>query len=615
MATRTTRMRPLDNNKPLDIIRIVDDLDAKSNDEGGLGGRELEQTIEALDKKKDEDKARKQQSTDIPIPTVAIVGSYMRDYMPSFQEPSTYIRGRGALGYLDEKFIEYDLDAADKAWLEANINKGQNRLPPRRFEMLLWRLELANAAATERTLSAAGASSTERNSAAAVAAVDHMPKLEAIQAVQAAHPVRDVTAHAVYSYWRSKRMATKKPLLRRLQAPTSASDSNPMLVFRPREKIHRPQTRRRRENNEDSVDKLKAIRANLAATRDMCEAITRREQRKLNLLFNEIDEQQLHLKLRHEPSSTTDAVMAEYMAAAKAKPPHRPIGFEGGPSAALRVPATATSFNAAAELRRLQKKRKRDTRRPDAMAIQQLGPPPLPQDPDMLFAALPDASRLPQGEILLPAGVDKRRVRARIGRGGRLMFDRADALTLEPLYEPATETPNGNNNNSNGGDGNEKIPKRPTDVVKPLWKLPNPYAPAKGGNQGGNQGGANQGGKTANERGGSAEQSAAAGAVEATQSHAAVKPIGTVSAAKAADALGRAAALQGATAARQTPQQAQMRLRDAHVSSLPVNVRAARDAIGSLLTKSGSQIRPNALPALTSQQQHAASGKPQCAVS
>ena len=52
------------------------------------------------------------------------------------------------------------------------------------------------------------------------------------------------------------------------------------------------------------------------------------------------------------------------------------------------------------------------------MAIQQLGPPPLPQDPDMLFAALPDPARLPVGEIILPASVDKRRVRARIGRGG-----------------------------------------------------------------------------------------------------------------------------------------------------------------------------------------------------
>ena len=54
MATRTTRVRQLDNNKPLEILRVVDELDANNNDEGGLGGRELEQSIEALDKQRDE---------------------------------------------------------------------------------------------------------------------------------------------------------------------------------------------------------------------------------------------------------------------------------------------------------------------------------------------------------------------------------------------------------------------------------------------------------------------------------------------------------------------------------------------------------------------------------
>ena len=59
-----------------------------------------------------------------------------------------------------------------------------------------------------------------------------MPRAEALAAIQATHPIREVTALAVYNYWRVRRLATKKPLLRRLQAPTSASDSNPMLVFR-----------------------------------------------------------------------------------------------------------------------------------------------------------------------------------------------------------------------------------------------------------------------------------------------------------------------------------------------------------------------------------------------
>jgi hypothetical protein len=36
----------------------------------------------------------------------------------------------------------------------------------------------------------------------------------------------------VLAYWRKKRAARGKPLLRRLQAPTSSSDTNPFNVFR-----------------------------------------------------------------------------------------------------------------------------------------------------------------------------------------------------------------------------------------------------------------------------------------------------------------------------------------------------------------------------------------------
>ncbi len=62
----------------------------------------------------------------------------------------------GGVGYLDERFVEYDLDSEDERWLDG-FNQGQDRLPPRRLEGLLWRLELANAEATDRALSGAGA--------------------------------------------------------------------------------------------------------------------------------------------------------------------------------------------------------------------------------------------------------------------------------------------------------------------------------------------------------------------------------------------------------------------------------------------------------------------------
>ena len=61
----------------------------------------------------------------------------------------------GGFGHKDENFVEYDLDENDREWLE-NFNKGQDRLPPRRFELLIWRLELINAEANERHSTAAG---------------------------------------------------------------------------------------------------------------------------------------------------------------------------------------------------------------------------------------------------------------------------------------------------------------------------------------------------------------------------------------------------------------------------------------------------------------------------
>lgn len=43
---------------------------------------------------------------------------------------------------------------------------------------------------------------------------------------------RDVLLEEVYNYWRAKRERLGKPILRRLQAPTNPSDTNPFNVFR-----------------------------------------------------------------------------------------------------------------------------------------------------------------------------------------------------------------------------------------------------------------------------------------------------------------------------------------------------------------------------------------------
>ena len=63
----------------------------------------------------------------------------------------------GGRGWRDDRFVEYGLDVEDEEWVQ-DINHGQNRLPPGRLEQLLWALEVANATATDRALTAAGKS-------------------------------------------------------------------------------------------------------------------------------------------------------------------------------------------------------------------------------------------------------------------------------------------------------------------------------------------------------------------------------------------------------------------------------------------------------------------------
>lgn len=79
-------------------------------------------------------------------------------------------------------------------------------------------------------------------------------------------------------------------------------------VGRPREKIHRPQTRRRRENNPDSLDKLHMISENMRVAMSLFELVVKRERKKRDMTYVVTDWQQLQIKQRHEPKADQDAV-------------------------------------------------------------------------------------------------------------------------------------------------------------------------------------------------------------------------------------------------------------------------------------------------------------------
>lgn len=86
---------------------------------------------------------------EIPIPGVTKVPTYQLDYLPTFRERNTYLRGRGGNNYDDPTLVEYDLDSEDDAWLK-KFNGPHERLSSEKFETMLWKLDVANGEATDK---------------------------------------------------------------------------------------------------------------------------------------------------------------------------------------------------------------------------------------------------------------------------------------------------------------------------------------------------------------------------------------------------------------------------------------------------------------------------------
>jgi hypothetical protein len=264
---RQFRARQLDVNRPMDVIRDESLLDSVEVARDVAHGH---QTLDADNEKpKMVHVGGSKKAKEIPTPITLDVSSYKVDYLPSFLPRNTYIRGKGG-SYEDMSFVEYDLDQSDLNWLQENLNAdGQVRLSPERFE---------------------------RRSAAACSSTEYLTKADALSMLEETCGGRDTIRNAVYEYWKKKRAEKGKPLLRRLEAPVNYNNPNPMLTFRSRgEARARPQTRRRRENNPDSLDKLTMIGDNIKQALDLFELLVRRERKKRDLTYCSIERQQLTL--------------------------------------------------------------------------------------------------------------------------------------------------------------------------------------------------------------------------------------------------------------------------------------------------------------------------------
>mmetsp|Transcript_2592 Transcript_2592/g.3777 ORF Transcript_2592/g.3777 Transcript_2592/m.3777 type:complete len:405 (+) Transcript_2592:617-1831(+) len=94
-----------------------------------------------------------------------------------------------------------------------------------------------------------------------------------------------VVIQDVYSYWVQKRSKLKRPLLRRFWPVTASDDTNPHLVFRPREK-EKYKLRKKRQNDMDAYRKMKQLRSDFDKVRILLDLVRRREE--LNRLMVEM---------------------------------------------------------------------------------------------------------------------------------------------------------------------------------------------------------------------------------------------------------------------------------------------------------------------------------------
>ncbi|KAI3731551.1 hypothetical protein L1987_62740 [Smallanthus sonchifolius] len=438
MSRPSFRPRPLDIHKKLPILKSIKDFE---DDDTPTSTRThmLRLVAETDNDTQVQHVASKKTASEIPTPEFVIVDTYERDYSPTFNQPTSYLRARGVRAEIGE-FVEYDIDNEDEDWLE-QFNKETKILPAEKFETILFKLEVLDHKAREK----AGVI-TPTFGAPIPVLLTFDAAVEALQALSIKYGV----FQSIYNYWKEKRERWQKPVLRRLQPPPPVNDTNPYNVFRPREKAHRLHTRRmqRRENNVQSFEKLRQVRRNLDQAKSLLEALIKREEKKREVIDSEVTLQRIQIKYKNETELLEDS-----------------LALPGLPSFLSKLVSSEDEYIESDDIQHnrpavhnhaLMDPRvvmKREFRRPPAPStwLHKLDP----LEPVLLFTKPLDPAKLAAAGIVPPLAKSEQKAttsrvcssRGRIGRGGRIIFDRwnpfmhtpidtGDSLYLPPKPQP-----------------------------------------------------------------------------------------------------------------------------------------------------------------------------------
>ncbi|KAL3651466.1 hypothetical protein CASFOL_004468 [Castilleja foliolosa] len=435
MSRLSFRPRPLDINKKLPILKSLKDFE---DDEGPTSTRnsQLLRFAAETDNEVQPVPGRKAAS-EIPTPEFEIVDTYERDYSRTFAQPTSYLRARGARAEIGE-FVEYDLDNEDEDWLQ-DFNRERKTQVAEKLETIIFKLEVLDHKARER----AGVITPTLGSPILVL-LTFDAAVEALQALSIKYGV----FQSIYHYWKEKRERWQKPILRRLQPPPPVNDTNPYNVFRPREKAHRLHTRRmqRRENNVQSFEKLRQVRRNLDQAKNILQALIKREETKRELAESEVTLQRVQMKYKHEIELLEDSLALPGLPSFPSKVGSSEEEFVDSDDVAntrphsrqfaMRTPPFTES--------KLVMVGPGNTRREARRVVPHTWLHKLdPNEPVLLFTKplLPD--KLAAAGIIPPSDPSPTTTNAtsahpfschgRIGRGGRIVFDRWNPLMQTPI--------------------------------------------------------------------------------------------------------------------------------------------------------------------------------------
>ncbi|KAJ4884723.1 Enhancer of polycomb-like transcription factor protein [Raphanus sativus] len=420
MSRLSFRPRPLDIHKKLPILKSLKDFE---DDDTPTSATRNSQLLRIASSSVDVDNEvhpvvpSKKLASEIPTPQFVVVDTYERDYLATFGQPPSYLRARGARSELGE-FVEYDLDNEDDDWLYVFDKDNSKQLSPEMLESIIFKLEVLDHKTRER----AGVIAPTLGSPVPVL-LQLDGAIEALQSLSVNYGV----FQAIFNYWKDKRKRWQKPILRRLQA---------------REKAHRLHTRRmqRRENNVQSFEKLRQVRRNLDQAKIILEALIKREEKKRDVMDGEVSLQRMQLQYRHEtelleeslalpgfpPATTTCYKFGSSDEELMDSDDYTSTHVRTRPSVIPSSRFTNSNLNASQPGGIKQEVRRRHSHHNWLHKLD-------PNEPVMLFTKPLVSEKLAAAGIVPPApgsssGQAQSRFQGRMGRGGRIIFDRWNPL-------------------------------------------------------------------------------------------------------------------------------------------------------------------------------------------